>query len=214
MSEAPLLDIAKSLARVADDVRALAAQLSALNDATTPAPAPDGPPWVDVIAEMPTNSRATQPQASPGQWATRRADQIKGITIHHTLSHDRLALARYIIREKDLPTTEYTWWVDRDGLVLLCVPVELALWHDHTGYPNYNLSIGLAGSLHVAPPPARQIEGAAGLVAYLMRTYSIPLEEVQGHNDRYPTLCPGWDAAGWRATFFSELHRARSEYEG
>lgn len=180
----------------------------------TPAPTPEAI-FKDVIAQMPTNTKATNPADSPGRWAIRRADEVRGITIHHTLSHDPVAVAQYIVREKSLPTTEYTFWVERDGTALLCVPVEQALWHDHTGYPNYNISVGMAGTLHVTAPPTAQIQGAARLCAWLMQEYHIPLAQVQGHKDRYKgTVCPGWDSAGWRATFYSELAAAVRALEG
>jgi len=179
-------------------------------------PAPPPLPWtpVDVIASMPTNPQAPNPPATPGRWATRTAAQIKGITVHHTGTHDYLAAARYCTGSKGLPTTQYTYWVQADGTVLHCVPDNLALWHDHAGYPNYYISVGLAGWVHQTPPPPAQIAGLAQLCAYLLGKYGIPRARIVGHRDRalpygVSTQCPGWYPApvgsGWKPDFDAAL---------
>jgi N-acetyl-anhydromuramyl-L-alanine amidase AmpD len=120
-----------------------------------------------------------------------------------------MALARYCTGPKNLPTTQYTYFVARDGRCFQCVADEVAFWHDHTGYPNHYISIGMAGYWHQATPPPVQLTGMAILVDYLMVKYKIPLAEVQGHKERaarygYRTECPGWDH-GWRELFFGIL---------
>lgn len=175
-------------------------------------PPPDAPtlPFVDVIAEMPVNPYAQNPPKSPGRWAQRRGEQIRGITVHHTGADDYLALARYCTVNKSLPTTQYTYFVARDGTVYHCVADGEAFWHDHTGYPNFNIAVGIAGYWHQAQPPEALLEGLARIVAWLQARYGIPLAEVQGHDERarrynYATACPGWNKAGWRSRFFEVL---------
>lgn len=177
-------------------------------------PAPVLPPFEDVIALMPTNPRAPNPPASPGRWATRTPEQIKGVTVHHTGSHDYMAVARYCTGAKGLPCTQYAYWVAADGAVLKCVEDNIALWHDHAGYPNSHLAVGMAGWLHKVRPPVAQIEGLARLCAYLMREYAIPVARVVGHRDRAAparvgTECPGWYpppiGSGWKPDFDAAL---------
>ena len=192
-------------------------------DAPPVAPPAPGLPWEDVTATFPTNPQAQNPPASPGRWATRRP---VGITVHHTGSHDPYALARaclgkaYVIggrTYKGLPTTQYHIFIHADGRALVCVPLEQAGWHDHGGYPNSNISIGLAGYWHKQKPPAVVVESLARVCAHVMREYAIPRERVVGHRDRaravgVGTECPGWDAApigaGWRGEFDAALTAA------
>lgn len=177
-------------------------------------------PWVDVTATFPTNPTAQNPPASPGRWATRRPT---GITVHHTGTDDAYALARvclakvYVIdgrRYAGLPTTQYHVFVQQDGSALLCVPLEQGFWHDHAGYPNANISVGIAGYWHKTRPPSALIEGLARVCAQLMKMYSIPIARVVGHRDRalpngVSTECPGWYPAplgsGWREDFFAAV---------
>lgn len=182
-------------------------------------------PWVDLTATFPTNPTAQNPYQSPGRWATRVP--TAGITVHHTGSNDAYALARVCLAKgytvngvwrAGLPTTQYSIFIQTDGVALLCVPLNQAGWHDHAGYPNSNISIGLAGYWHRTRPPAALITGLARVVAYLLNEYNIPLARVVGHRDRalpngVSTECPGWYAAplgaGWKPDFDAALAAAR-----
>ena len=116
--------------------------------------------------------------------------------------------------KRGLPTTQYHIFVQQDGSALLCVPLEQGFWHDHAGYPNANISVGVAGYWHKTRPPVALIEGLARVCAHLMKTYNIPLARVGGHRDRalpngVSTECPGWYPAplgsGWREDFYAAL---------
>jgi N-acetyl-anhydromuramyl-L-alanine amidase AmpD len=159
------------------------------------------PPYDDISEQMPVNPRPTAPEA----WWVRELSQIEGITIHHTLSHSPEATARYVIEKKGRPTLPYHFWVTVEGDCWLCVPLHYGMWHDHTGHNNVNISVGMAGHLHKVQPTGAQMEATVRLVRYLMAEYEIPLEQVQGHNDRHPTTCPGWDAMNWRDRFYEAL---------
>lgn len=192
-------------------------------------PQPGGPPWEDVTGSFPTNPTAQNPPASPGRWATRRPT---GVTVHHTGTRDAYALARVCLgkaytiggrRYVGLPTTQYHVFVDTTGDALLCVPLEQAGWHDHAGYPNANVAVGIAGYWHKQRPPLDLIEGLARVCACLMRTFDIPVGRVVGHRDRalpngISTECPGWYNApvgsGWKADFDAALMVMRGTYGG
>ena len=159
-------------------------------------------PYVDIVDEMPVSADP----AAPASWWTRKPKQIKGITIHHTMSHDAKATARYCVDVKGRPSIQYHLWVAKDGKVYLCAPLSWGMWHDHCGHKNPNISVGLAGRLHESKPPEAQLQAAARIVAWLMGQYRIAREEVQGHDDRFAgTVCPGWDEAAWRDDFHSAL---------
>ena len=72
------------------------------------------------------------------------------------------------------------------------------------------MSVGMAGSLHVAKPSYEQMEACAKLCKVLMDRYGFGIDQVQGHNDRAKlagvnTVCPGWDSAEWRDDFYTIL---------
>ena len=176
------------------------------------------PVFVDRVAEMPINHDPTHPdfvRCFPGQrfWPIRHLEDITGVTIHHTLSHSPEATARYCTAGKGYPTIQYHFWVSAsDGCpVWMLAKPTWALWNDHTGTRQTTISVGMAGHLHLHPPPGEQLAAAVRLVAWLMDEYGFPIREARGHNDRtwqvsrIKTQCPGWDDAGWRDTFFSLL---------
>lgn len=165
-------------------------------------------PYVDVVEQIPVNPEPTSPEA----WWIREPSEIEGITIHHTLSDSPEATARYVIEQKGRPTLPYHFWVSQEGECWLCVPLHYGMWHDHTGHKNVNISVGMAGSLHKVLPRTEQMAATVRLVAWLMEEYGIPMEQVQGHNDRYrATVCPGWDAMRWRALFYGALREEIGE---
>jgi len=111
-----------------------------------------------------------------------------------------------VIEQKGRPTLPYHFWVSKGGECWLCVPLNYGMWHDHTGHRNVNISIGMAGHLHKVQPTGAQLEATVRLVAWLMREYDVPVEEVRGHCDRYDkTVCPGWDTNHWRGQFYQAL---------
>lgn len=160
-------------------------------------------PYTDVTFLMPVNPDPTDPPA----WWERELADITGITIHHTLSHSPEETARHCFAAKGRPTLPYHFWVTEAGQALQCVRLEYGVWHDHTGDRNTNVSIGLAGERHKSPPPKLQMAALVDLVGYLMNKLDVPVEEVQGHDDRaarvgVSTVCPGWDEADWRERFY------------
>lgn len=178
-------------------------------------PTGDAFPWVDVIDQMPYNLTPDDPYFISNNittWWARTPDQINGITIHHTISHNMQAIADYITRPraqcgKGRPTTEYTFWITTNGEVRLCNDLKWGCWHDHTGHRNTHISIGLAGRWDYEKPPTVQLEACADLCAWLMKEYDIKLDNVRGHREwaNGITVCPGWSSAGWKQDFYNLL---------
>lgn len=176
------------------------------------------PPWQDIISTLPTNSTPSHPDLVKRKWnwwPIRHPNDVAGITIHHTMSHSPEATARFCTGPKRYPSIQYHLWVSQaDGCpITLCAPLSWMIWHDHTGAKPSTISVGMAGHLHKVRPPDEQIQATALLVAYLMKEYDIPLAQVKGHRDRYPTDCPGWTATGrsrpsgnWRNDFYHAVH--------
>lgn len=198
-----LVKMAKGLREKANNLRTASKDLSALAERLDVDLAELTRPYTDIIDQMPLNPQPTSPEV----WWIRQLRDIRGVTIHHTLSHSPINTAKYVIEEKGRPSLPYHFWVSHQGECWLCVPLFYGMWHDHTGHKNINISVGMAGYLHKVKPPPEQMVAAVRLVAWLMEQFNIPLSEVQGHNDRYAeTICPGWDEGeGWREHFYSLL---------
>lgn len=204
-----LLPIGNTLSQLGGEMQEVLEQLSA------PLPAPPQLPYIDRVREMPVNENPDHPYFIERRWFMwpSRTGDPTGITIHHTMSHSPEATAAYCTKPasqggKGYPTTQYHFWVSAgDGCpVWRLVPVDLQVWHDHTGAFPKTISVGLAGALHVTQPPQEQLEAAGALVRWLMAEYDIPLREVVGHCDRYSgTVCPGWNKAGWRDAFYEAV---------
>lgn len=203
-----LLEIAASDAEgIAEVVRFIVEQIQK--------PAAEGSPWIDRVAEMPFNPWPDHPDMMKlgwTDWPHRELVDIKGITIHHTMSHSPLATARYCTSTKGYPSVQYHLWVSQDDgcPVYLLAPLEWSLWHDHTGRYQKTVSVGMAGRLHESKPPPEQLEATAKLVTYLMDMLNIPTTQVKGHIDRAPgrTDCPGWYIAEWYNDFYRALEAA------
>lgn len=164
---------------------------------------PKPPPWRNIIGELATNPG---PYSNvylnrSGGWWQRSMDEITGMTFHHTLSDSPHATAaHYVNYGGGRPTTPYSIWITQTGEILLCVPLTSGLWHDHTGHRNTNLSIGLAGKLHIYQPADVQLYAAAKLVKWLLHSPDFPrltsTAQIKGHMDvgtcKNRTECPGW----------------------
>jgi len=69
-------------------------------------------------------------------------------------------------------------------------------WGAHTKTPDnrfndFGIGICLVGNFDVTRPTAAQMRSLDKLVAFLMKTYHIPLDHVLGHGDCKSTDCPG-----------------------
>jgi hypothetical protein len=174
-------------------------------------PPTPGDPWQrDIRADLPTNDDCPPPLDNG--WWRRSLDQIDGVTLHHTLGDDPIALAeRYVQKDGGRPSIPYTLWIARDGTTSLCNDLEAGCWHDHTGHENTHLSIGLAGRLDTNPPTEAQIDAAARASAWAVQHpgMGVDADTVRGHQDYIATICPGW--ATWRSEFYAALAEALGE---
>lgn len=147
---------------------------------------------------------------APGAWWERSFSQIEGLTIHHTLSHSPHATAEHYCKFKGRPTIPYHIWVTQTGVILKCLDFNLGCWHDHTGHKNKNLSVGLAGKLHIYEPTVAQLDAAAHFTSWVLDhpAMNVIKGRVKGHQDHFNTQCPGWNATSsgkWKSDFYGRL---------
>lgn len=167
----------------------------------------------DIRDELATNDNCPSPLQNG--WWQRRPDQITGLTFHHTLSHSPWAFTeRYIHKGGGRPSIPYTIWVTETGEILSCLALEEGCWHNHHGHRNRELSVGLAGTLHIHHPSNAQLDAAARVAAWAVRheEMRITLRTVGGHMDigtyEGRTECPGWASAKsghWREKFYNMI---------
>lgn len=125
--------------------------------------------------------------------------------------------ASYLNKGSGRPAYPYTFIVMRDGLIVKCLYLNEGNWHDHSGKSQRHLCIGADGALHHYPPTPEQLAGIVKLNAWAIRhpemriTYSaLDRSNVTGHEDWYPTECPGWSqwASGyWKNDFYAALDK-------
>lgn len=173
-------------------------------------------PWdKDLTGELATNPGPYENSylKADGGWWQRTLDQIDILTFHHTLSDSPHATAQhYIVKDGGKPTTPYTIWITQTGEVYLCVPLTEGLWHDHTGHQNTHLSVGLAGSLHIHHPADVQLDAAARMAVWAIKSDMLPLiteiGHIKGHRDFIATACPGWSSAqsgNWKLELYNRI---------
>jgi len=162
----------------------------------------------DLRAALPRNDSCPAPLQSG--WWQRTLSQITGITLHHTIGVSPLATTQaYLQKDGGRPSIPYHFWVHRDGQVSYCLDLTEGCWHDHTGYKNKHVSVGLAGVLDEDPPTQAQLQAVIRLTRRLMAGLGISVAGVKGHRDFMATRCPGWGAPPnylpWRAEFYAGI---------
>jgi hypothetical protein len=176
-------------------------------------------PWSkDISTELTTNTgpyTSTKLQESNGWWQ-RSLNQIDGLTFHHTLSDSPHATAQhYVTKNGGRPTIPYTIWITQTGEILLCVNLQQGLWHDHTGHENVHLSVGLAGKLHKHEPSNAQLDAAAKVAVWSVKSSMLPgivsIDDIKGHKDYTATICPGWqsdNSGNWKDDIYERIEVA------
>ena len=118
------------------------------------------------------------------------ASDIDTIVLHHTASGGTAQdVAHYFQNPSSQVSSHYI--VGKDGVIVQSVPDGKKAWHAGTstfkGRDNVNdFSMGIEivnRGDSKDPWPEKQYEAVADLVAYLMKTYNVPMERITGHRD-------------------------------
>lgn len=155
--------------------------------------------YIDLRDKLPHNSSADNPEFPQRDVDWAIVTEKTAITLHHIGAENTMpeGVAAWTCRSyysggKGLPRLQYHYWVARDGTIYYCVDEKFGFWHDHCGYPNSHLSVGMDGNLAVNPPTTEQLDATAKLLYWLMEKYGFTQDELKGHNAYAMTACPGW----------------------
>ena len=147
-----------------------------------------------VASAAPSGPRDWTPIVAPRPW--------KWIVIHHSASPaGSMAVFDKEHKAKGWDGVGYHFVIGNgtnsaDGQVEVTPRWPIQKWGAHAKtadnrYNEYGIGICLVGNFDVERPTPRQLASLARLVAYLSKTYHIPINNVIGHRDTKPTECPG-----------------------
>ncbi len=174
---------------------------------TTPIEAQEGP----ALASSKDNSATVVAVVPRRSWSRGAAQgrfvrhSIRRITVHHTaapwqLETDGSSRVRQHLehhRGKGWPDIAYHYVVAGDGTVFEGRPID-TVGDTSTNYdPSGHLLITLEGNFEEQVPSPAQRNSTSALLAWASHAFSIPPEEIRGHQDHAATACPGATVLEW-----------------
>ena len=192
---------------------ALQAEVNRLRAALKPgggtAPVPVTKPEIhDVVDQLPKHATL--------RYATRQLNQITHLCIHHSATAGTIPLenvAKYHVEERGWAGIGYHFYVKPDGTIYQTNRLETVSFHVSQNN-GYSVGVCVSGDFTYAPPPDKQVDAAARLVAWLMQELFVPDQNVLGHKE-FPnndTSCPGetWlKKQGWKNTLADRVRAMR-----
>ena len=123
------------------------------------------------------------------------------IAIHHSVS-DQFKTTMAQIRQWHLARgwrgEGYNFGINGNGLIEAGRPLTMSGAHVGAKYNSLAIGICLYGDFRYVKPTRKQLASAYRLCQKMMKVYSIPIEDVKGHNDFMATLCPVIDMGKFR----------------
>jgi len=135
-----------------------------------------------------------------------KPEDIKYLILHHSATSrdftSFLAVKNYHINQRGFWDIGYHFFITGDGKLHRGRPEDYVGAHCRTLPPSMNfrsLGICLAGNFEREEPNKAQLITLKFLLRFLMEKYSIPAENVLGHNQVLgtSTLCPGINFLCW-----------------
>jgi hypothetical protein len=145
---------------------------------------------------------ASSPVAGGADLRLRVPQRITSITLHHEGSPKPLrpeddpvaglrALQSWGERDRNWWDVPYHFLIDLDGHVY-----EGRDWHfmgeTNTTYdPSGHLLISILGNYNLQEPTQAQLDAIAGVMAWAVKKFDVPLDSIRGHYQYAETNCPG-----------------------
>ena len=136
-----------------------------------------------------------RPPAGKHKWAAADKRAWRYIVIHHSATNGgNAAEFNKLHRDRGWDEMGYHFVITNgdggpNGQVQIGSRWRKQKWGAHTGgtddneYNEYGIGICLVGNFMNHNPTAKQLKAARELVAYLMKTYDIPMQNLIGHKD-------------------------------
>ena len=125
------------------------------------------------------------PKHATLRYATRPLSQITHLCIHHSATAGTIPLenvAKYHVEERGWAGIGYHFYVKPDGTVYQTNRLETVSYQVSQNN-DYSVGVCVSGDFTYAPPPDKQVDAAASLVAWLMQELSVSDQNVLGHKE-------------------------------
>lgn len=167
----------------------------------------------DVVDQLPKHATL--------RYATRQLNRITHLCIHHSATAGTIPLenvAKYHVEDRGWAGIGYHFYIKPDGTIYQTNRLETVSFHVSQNN-DYSVGVCVSGDFTYAPPPDKQVDAAASLVAWLMQELSVPDQNVLGHKE-FPnndTSCPGetWlKKQSWKNTLADRVRVVRNGHVG
>jgi LysM repeat protein len=166
-------------------------------------PKPNAPLADDEHYEIVPRSAWTNEPIGPNHVLMGKVNKI---TIHHTDEHAGMAerndleVVRMIERfhrgpQKRWAAIGYHYLIGKDGKIYEGRPVKFQ--GAHCGKNENNLGISVIGDCHHNLPNPKQLRALKAFLEDQRARFNVPRDQVFGHRDLKPTICPGDRLYGW-----------------
>jgi hypothetical protein len=152
------------------------------------------------------NISSELPQHPSKRYVERPLQAVKRIIIHHTATPASVTvqrIAEFQVKDKDLPGITYHFCTTEPGQAYQTEPLTTTAAH---AGQNSRDSVGvcLIGNFMETPPPEAQLNATASVLAQLMSTLAIPVEQIFGYSDIINTQSPGATWPQWKPTLLAK----------
>lgn len=147
-------------------------------------------------------SRAAAMETGGASQRLRVPHEIRNITLHHSGSSEPLTpeddpveklrgLYSWGAQARNWWDVPYHYLIDLDGTIFEGRDARFA-GDTNTGYdPRGHLLVTVLGNYNRQKPTPEQIEAIAGLMAWTVEKYDVPVDRIYGHYHWADTSCPG-----------------------
>ncbi len=146
------------------------------------------------------------------RYVKRPLESIKRIIIHHsgapaTVTAQRIA--EYQVKNKGLPGITYHFCATEQGVAYQTQPLTVTA--AHAGQNSFDsVGVCLLGNFTETPPPDAQLNAAASILAQLLATLKLTLNDVFGYSEIVTTGSPGATWPMWKGNLFAKTQALMS----
>ncbi len=136
----------------------------------------------------------------------RAMNGVKRITVHHTGEHKGMvgksdrqivkAIENYHRNGRKWSAIGYHYLIGRDHRVYEGRPTHIQGAHV-SGHNAHNIGVSMIGDFELELPDRQQLGVLERLLDDLRRRYGVPRDQVYGHRDLNPSVCPGQRLHAW-----------------